>query len=92
MIGFLNCCFLTLKVTAPVERTEGFGSTGKCVLWQMMVNDQRPKLKLKVNGLEIEGWVDTRAHVAIISKNLGIQDGHFRRFIHSVQELENDLK
>lgn len=90
-IGLLNYCFLKGK-SAPVEKTEGFGSTGKCVLWQMKVNDQRPKLKLQVNGGEIEGLVDTRADLTIISPNLGIQDGHFRMFIQSVQELENDLK
>jgi hypothetical protein len=62
-IGLLNYCFLKGK-SAPVEKTEGFGSTGKCVLWQMKVNDQRPKLKLQVNGGEIEGLVDTRADLS----------------------------
>jgi dUTPase len=28
----------------PVERTGAFGSTGKHVFWQTLVNDQRPKL------------------------------------------------
>ena len=34
----------------PVERTGAFGSTGKCVFWQAMVNDQRLKLIVQVNG------------------------------------------
>ena len=42
---------------APVERTGGFGYIGKCVFWQTAINDQRPNLKLQVNGIEIEGLV-----------------------------------
>lgn len=53
---------------APVERTGGVGNTGKCVCWQTVVNDQRPKLKLQVNGIEIEDLVDTGADVTIISQ------------------------
>jgi hypothetical protein len=30
--------------TAPMERTGAFGSTGKLVFLQIVVNDQRPKL------------------------------------------------
>lgn len=31
----------------PVERTVVFGSAGKHVFWQTVVNDQRPKLILQ---------------------------------------------
>lgn len=34
----------------PVERTGAFGSTGKCVFWQIVVNDQRFKLMVQMNG------------------------------------------
>ena len=50
---------------APIERTGDLGSPGKCVLWQTVVNDQRPKLMLQMNGIDIEGLVDTRADVSI---------------------------
>lgn len=58
----------------------------------MMVNDQRPKLKLQVNGVEIEGLVDKELMQLSFLKNLRIQNCHFRRFLHSMQKLENDLK
>ena len=54
---------------AQVERTGGFGSAGKPVFWQTIVNDQRTKLKFQVNGVEIEDLVDTGADVTIISQN-----------------------
>ena len=44
----------------PVERTGGFGSPGKYMVWQTVANDLRPKLKLQINGIEIEAegnWV-----------------------------------
>ena len=50
-----------------VERTGTFGSTGNHVFWQAMANDQRPKLMIQMNGVDIEGLVDT----------LEIQIGHF---------------
>ena len=53
---------------APVERTGGFGSAGKPVFWQTIVNDQRTKLKFQVNSIEIEYLVDTGADVTIISQ------------------------
>jgi hypothetical protein len=39
------------------------------VFWERVVNDQRPKLKFQVNGVEIEDLVDTGADVTIISQN-----------------------
>ena len=41
-----------------------FGSTGRQDFWQIVINDQRPKLKL--NGLVIEGLMDTGTDVNII--------------------------
>ena len=37
------------------------------VFWPTAINDQRPKLKVQINGVEIEGLVDTGADVTIIS-------------------------
>ena len=48
---------------APVERPGGFGNTGKCVFWQAVVNDKRQELKSQVNGIEVEGLVNTGVDV-----------------------------
>lgn len=45
-----------------------FGSPGKCVFWQTMVNDQRPKLMVQMHGIDIDGLVDTRADVNILAQ------------------------
>ena len=37
------------------------------VFWQASTNDQRPKFKLQINGIDIEDLVDTGADVIIIS-------------------------
>lgn len=58
-------CFPLLK-TVPVCRTGGFRSTGKRVFWQTVINDESPKLKMKLNGIEIEGLLDSGADVPII--------------------------
>ena len=50
------------------ERTGAFGYTGKRVFWQTVVNDQRPKLMVQMNGIVIEVLVDTRADVSILSQ------------------------
>ena len=43
------------------------GETRKQVFWQAAINDQRSKLKIHVNGTEVEGLVDTSTDVRIIS-------------------------
>lgn len=48
--------------------TGDLGSPGKCVFWQTVVNDQRPKLMVQMNGIDIEGLVDIRADVSILSQ------------------------
>lgn len=53
------------------------------MFWESVINDQRPKLKLQVNGIEIVGLVDTGTDITIIYQKSCIQDGHFQRFIHS---------
>ena len=45
---------------APVNRTGGFKNTRKGVFWQTIINDERPKLKLQVNSIEISDLVDTK--------------------------------
>ena len=46
------------------------------MLWKPVVSDQRQKLKLQVNGIEIEGLVDTGADIISFCN----QNGHFERF------------
>ena len=53
---------------APIERTGDLGSPGKYVFWKTVVNDQRPKLMVQMNGIDIEGLVDIRADVSILSQ------------------------
>ena len=38
------------------------------MFWQIVVNDQRPKLMVQMNGVNIEGLVDTGADVNILSQ------------------------
>ena len=55
--------FPYIKVKAAwVERSEGFGSTGKCVFWQTMINYQGPKF------VEIEVLVNRGADISIFSQ------------------------
>ena len=46
----------------PVERRRGWKNR-KDVLQQTVGNDQRPRLKLQANGVEIEGLVNTGVDV-----------------------------
>lgn len=57
-----------------------------------MVNDQRPKLKLQVNAVEIEDLVDSRTDITIILQTLVILNGHFKRFIEFIKLLLNGFK
>ena len=52
---------------APIERTGDLGSPGKFVFWKTVVNDQRPKLMVQMNGVDIEGLIDIGSDVSIIS-------------------------
>lgn len=53
-----------IKGNAVLEECTGtFGSTGKCVFWQAVVNDKRQELKSQVNGIEVEGLVNTGVDV-----------------------------
>ena len=53
----------------PGERTVGLLEVlGKCVFWHIVVNDQRFKLMVQMNGIDIEGLVDIRADVSILSQ------------------------
>lgn len=40
--------------TDSADKTIFSGVIIKQVFWQTCINDQRPKLKLKINGIEIE--------------------------------------
>lgn len=44
------------------------GHTIKKVLWCIIINDQRPKLKIQINGIETEVLVKTREDITIISR------------------------
>lgn len=50
-----------------MERPGGFGNTGKHVFWETVVSDQRPKLRLQVIDIGIEGLMDTGDNATIIS-------------------------
>ena len=39
----------------------------KCIFWQTSINDQRPKLRVYINGIFIEGLLDTSVNVSIIT-------------------------
>ena len=39
----------------------------KQIFWQTSIEDQRPKLRILVNNIEIEGMVNTREDFTIIS-------------------------
>ena len=39
----------------------------KRVFWQTSINDQRPKLRVRINGIVIVGLIDTGAEVSIIT-------------------------
>ena len=39
----------------------------KRIYWQTSINDQRPKLRVCINGIFIEGLLDTGADVSIIT-------------------------
>ena len=53
--------------TSIKERTKNSGETIKQLFWQTSINDQRPKLKMQINDIIIEGLVDTDADVTIIA-------------------------
>ena len=53
--------------TAIEERTINSGETIKQVFWQTSINEQRPKLKIRINVIVTEGLVDTGMDVTIIS-------------------------
>ena len=38
----------------------------KHIFWQTSINDQRPKLRVHINGIVIVGLIDTGADVTII--------------------------
>ena len=39
----------------------------KCIFWQNSINEQRPKLRVCINGIFITGLLDTGAYVSIIT-------------------------
>ena len=49
------------------ERVDSFGSTGKSIFWEMLINDSRPLMSLIIEGIQFEGLVDTGADVSVIS-------------------------
>lgn len=55
--------------TRAVNRQGGFGSTGKEIFWEVLVNEQRPTIKLQIGGRPFEGLFDTGADVSVISRS-----------------------
>ena len=60
--------------TDSVDKTKYSGETRKQVFWQIAISDQRPKLKIQINGIEIEGLVDIGTDITIISPKSWYQD------------------
>ena len=66
--------------TALDKRTiiEGWiKNSGKAINWafgQTSINEQRPKLKIWINNVVIEGLVDTHADVTMISSEIWYQN------------------
>jgi hypothetical protein len=54
--------------TSLVERREVFENTAKGVFWQKVVNDQRLKLMVETNGVEIEVLLDIGAEISLLSQ------------------------
>ena len=52
--------------TAIEERTKTSGETIKWLFWQASINEQRPKLKIQINGVVIEDLVETGVDVTVI--------------------------
>ena len=70
-----------------MDNPKSLKGSEKRIFWQTSIEDQRPKLKILVNNIEIEGMVDTGADVIIISTNLGPLVGHFNEWICSFKVL-----
>ena len=39
----------------------------KCIFWHTSINDQRPKLRVHINDIVIEGLLDTSTNVSNIA-------------------------
>ncbi|KAL6068070.1 hypothetical protein STEG23_001423 [Scotinomys teguina] len=52
---------------AKTDESEIPKNTIKRIFWQTSINEQRPKLRIRINGLVLEGLVDTGADVTIIT-------------------------
>lgn len=70
MIELVNYyCFHILKAKWQLYvELEALEVLEKKVCWQTVINDKRPKLKVKLNGIEIEGLLDSDTDVSVISK------------------------
>lgn len=53
--------------TALIAGSQFTKNTIKQIFWQTSINEQRPKLRIRINGLVLEGLVDTGADVTIIT-------------------------
>jgi hypothetical protein len=53
--------------TLNTARNGGFGSTGKNVYLQMLLDSSRPQIMLLINDIYFQGLLDTGADVSIIS-------------------------
>jgi hypothetical protein len=55
-----------LSLTTLTDKTRDLKDTRKQIFWQTAINDQRPKMKLQLDGIEIEDLVDFMADIPII--------------------------
>ena len=59
---------MALDARPAVEnKTKPSGESIKQIFWQTFINEQRPKLKIQINVIELEGLVDMGADVTIIA-------------------------
>ena len=49
----------------------------KCIFWQTSISDQRPKLRVHINGIVIVSLIDMGTNASLL-QNLGIQIGPSR--------------
>jgi hypothetical protein len=58
-----------LSLTTLMDRTRDFKGTRKQIFWETAINNQRPKLKLQLDRIEIEGLVDPGADTITTSQD-----------------------
>lgn len=53
-------------IATPISKRRSFKNTGKKGFWQTVINDERSKLKLQVNGIKISGFLGTLRKLLVL--------------------------